>query len=117
MKSYILLENVTFYARHGVFPQETEVGNVFVVNIKIKVDLTESCVSDELNDTISYADVYEEVKREMSIPSKLIEHVAFRIIQRLKNKFKTIETVEIKLSKRNPPMGGQVEYASVILID
>lgn len=106
-----------FYAKHGVYSQETVVGNVFIVNLKIEVDLTRSCLSDDLSDTISYADVYEVVKREMLIPSKLIEHVAYRIIQSLKNKYKEIEKVEIKLSKRNPPMGGQVECASVVLID
>lgn len=117
MKSYIILENATFYAKHGVFSQETTVGNVFVVNLKVEVDLSKSCMTDGLDDTISYAHIFEEVKREMAIPSKLIEHVAFRIIRCLKDKYPEIKTVEIKLSKRNPPMGGQVEYASVVLID
>lgn len=116
MKSYILLENVTFYANHGVFPQETAVGNIFVVNLKIELDLSKSCVSDDLCDTVSYADIYENVKNEIMVPSKLLEHAAFRIIRRLRDKYPVIETVEIKLSKQNPPMGGQVEYASVILI-
>lgn len=117
MKSYILLENVTFYANHGVFPQETQVGNVFIVNLKIEIDLSKSCMSDELSDTVSYADIYEDVKKEILVPSKLIEHVAYRIVKCLKDKYTEIISVEIKLSKRNPPMGGQVEYASVVLID
>lgn len=117
MKSFILLENLVFYANHGVFPQETTVGNVFTINLKIEINLEKPCNSDDLNDTISYAEVYENVKKEMMIPSKLLEHAAFRIIRRLKDKYPLIDEVEIKLSKRNPPIGGQSDSASVILID
>ena len=117
MESYILLENIEIFANHGVSSQETLVGNVFYVNIKLKVDVFKAAVNDDLRDTVSYAEVYEIVKNEMSVPSKLIEHAAKRIIDRLKSKYSQIVSVEIKLSKRNPPVGGQVDYASVILID
>lgn len=117
MKSYILLENVIFYARHGVFEQETRVGNIFTVNLKIEVDMEKSCKSDELEDTVSYAGIYDIVKNEINIPSKLLEHAAFRIMRRLKDRYTQIGTVELKLSKRNPPIGGQLDCASVLLID
>ncbi|WP_029905517.1 dihydroneopterin aldolase [Prevotella sp. 10(H)] len=117
MKSFILLENLTFYANHGVFPQETAVGNVFIVNLKIQLDLSKAASTDDIEDTVSYADIYEDVKNEILIPSKLLEHAAKRIICRLKEKYTRIESVEVKISKRNPPIGGQVEFASVILID
>lgn len=73
--------------------------------------------TDDIKDTISYADVYESIKEEMKKPSKLIEHAAFRILSRLKNEYPLIEGIELKLSKRNPPMGAQIDYASVILIE
>lgn len=117
MKSFILLENLVFYANHGVFPQENIVGNVFTVDLKIGLKLEKSCESDDLDDTVSYADIYGDVKSEMMVPSKLLEHAAFRIIRRLKNKYPLIDTVEIKLSKRNPPIGGQADSASIVLID
>ncbi len=117
MKSYILLENIEMFAHHGVFPQETQVGNVFYINIKLEVDINKAVISDDVNDTISYADVYCIIKQEMETPSKLIEHAAKRIIDRLKSSYTQIEKIEIKLSKRNPPVGGQVDCASVILID
>lgn len=117
MKSYIMLENITFYAHHGVFDYEKEGGNIFVLNIKMEVDLEKSGLTDELDDTVSYADVYDVVKEEMAVPSNLLEHVAARIIRRLKKDFHQIEKIELKLSKRNPPVGGQVESASVMLID
>lgn len=117
METYILLENVEMYANHGVFPQETLVGNLFIINLKLKVDFESASKSDDLDETISYAEVFDLVKNEMSIPSKLLEHVAGRIVRVLKNTFPKIEQIELKISKRNPPVGGQVEYASVMIID
>lgn len=115
--SYILLENIQLFAHHGVLEQETKVGNYFVVNVKLKVDLSKAAETDDVEDTISYADVYNIVKREMEQPSKLLEHAAKRIIKGLKNEFSEIDEVEVKLSKLNPPMGAQLDAASVILID
>ena len=73
--------------------------------------------SDSLEDTISYADVFEMVKKEMAIPSKLLEHVAGRIISALRKTYPAIENIELKLSKNNPPMGADMDYASVLIID
>ena len=73
--------------------------------------------SDSLEDTISYADVFEIVKKEMAIPSKLLEHVAGRIISALRKTYPAIENIELKLSKNNPPMGADMDYASVLIID
>lgn len=117
MKSFIILEDIIFYAYHGVLQQESIVGNEFVVSLKIGLDLSKAAQSDSLDDTVSYAEVYEEVKKQMEIPSKLLENVAYRIIQNLKQKYRQIESVEIKLSKRNPPMGAQLESAGVVIID
>lgn len=117
MKSYILLENVVFYAHHGVYEYETLVGNTFIVNVKMEVDLKRSGQSDQLDDTVSYADVYNIIKEEMEQSSKLLEHVAYRIMNKLKSTYSQIGVVELKLSKQNPPVGGQVDCASVLLID
>jgi dihydroneopterin aldolase len=117
MKSYILLENIVFYARHGVSPQETAVGNEYIVNLKIGMDLSKAGETDNLDDTVSYAEIYEDIKTEMAIPSRLLEHVACRIVRKLRSKYHKINTLEIKLSKRNPPMGAQIDCASVLLVD
>ncbi len=117
MKSYILLENIEFYSYHGVLEQETRVGNTFIINIKVGVDISEAAQSDDISDTINYAEMYEIIAQEMEKPSKLIEHIAKRIIDSLKLRYPQIESIELKLSKRNPPIGGQAQYASVILID
>ena len=81
--SKIYLKNVRFHAYHGVLPQETQVGNDYVVNLEVKYDFSRAMETDELAGTINYAELYELVKEEMEKPSKLLEHVAGRIGKRL----------------------------------
>ncbi len=115
MDSYIFLDNLRFFAHHGIGAQETLVGNEFIVNIRLKADITRAMLTDDVADTISYAEVYEAVKAEMEIPSKLLEHVAGRIVRRLFQEFPTIKQIELKLAKRNPPMGADIEVAGIEL--
>lgn len=113
MNSYIFLDNMRFFAYHGVGEQERLVGNEFTVNLRLKVDIQRAAETDDAADTVSYADVYEAVKSEMSLPSKLLEHISGRIIHRLFRDFPQIEEIELKLSKRNPPMGADIEAAGI----
>lgn len=115
MTTKIELEAMKFYAYHGVMPQEKKVGNNFVVNLVLTASLEQAVRSDELDDTINYAAVYDVVKEQMEIPSKLIEHAAGRILQALKEHFPQLTAVELKLAKLNPPFGGDVYSAAVIL--
>lgn len=112
---YICLDKMSFYAHHGVAPQETLVGNIFTIDLKLKTDFSQAAETDELEYTVSYADIYKTVKEEMQVPSKLLEHVCGRIIRRLFRDFPTVEAIEIKLSKRNPPMGADIEKAGVMM--
>ena len=102
---YIRMEGMKFYAFHGVLPQENLVGAYYYVDLKIKTDFTRAAETDELEGTINYADIYAAVKEEMSTLSLLLEHVCQRIAHRLFHDFPTIETIDLRLSKENPPMG------------
>lgn len=104
-----------FYAYHGVLKQETKVGNYYVVNIHIDADLSYACNSDNVEDTINYAIVYDLVKAEMQKPSKLIEHVAMRIYTSIKSEFPQIINLEVRLAKNSPPIRGDVQSAEVII--
>lgn len=117
MKTYIQLENIEIYAHHGVFEQETLVGNTFKINIKIRVDISAATHSDNLEDTLNYGEIYNLIEKEMGISSKLLEHVGGRIIRKLKTTYPLIEEIELEISKQNPPTGGKIDYASIILID
>lgn len=112
---YILLKDLRFQARHGVGAQETLVGNEFTVNLRLRTDLTKAVRTDDVADTLSYADVFEAVRDEMSRPSQLLEHVAGRIARRLFQDFPALDAIELKLMKRNPPMGADIDSAGVEL--
>ena len=78
-RSYIYLRDVRFHAPHGVTPIEKEVGSDFTVSVRVAVDVSAAMEHDNVDVTLNYAGLYEVIKREMMIPSNLIEHVAARI--------------------------------------
>ena len=109
----IEIEGMEFYAFHGHFEVEKVAGNRFLVSLKIEADLGKAGLSDRLEDTLDYQKAYLAVKEEMAIPSDLLEHVCQRIITRVKSEFPETQKVSVKVSKMNPPMGGQIEKVSV----
>lgn len=112
-ESYIVLQDLRFHAYHGVLPQERLTGNDYVVNLRIGYDIGDAMLSDDVNDTLNYAEVYQLVSQEMAVPSGLIEHVAGRIGDRLFRLFQKIEKVELKIIKQNPPMGADGDGAGI----
>ncbi len=117
MVTKIALEEMCFYAFHGVAEQERKVGNRFTVHLLLTADLQQAVASDRIEDTINYATVFEVVKAEMAIPSALLEHVGGRIMVSLKKQFPQLTEVEVKVSKASPPFGGDVQCATVILTE
>lgn len=113
--SSILLKNVRFFARHGVLPQERIVGGDFILNLRLDTDFRGAMESDDIKDTISYADAYEVVKSEMAIPSASLEHVAGRICRALFARFPEATSIHLELLKENPPMGADGDGAGVSL--
>lgn len=113
--SYIFLKDICCYAYHGVAPQENIIGNEYIINLKLKVNISRAMRTDDVVDTVNYAEIHEAVKAEMAIPSKLLEHVSGRIVDKLFERFPDIEEIELRLSKRNPPMGADIDAAGVEL--
>lgn len=109
----ISLEGLRLQAQHGVMPQERRVGATFRVDLQVGWPRTEALRSDRLSDTVSYADLYEIVKREMKVPSQLIEHVAGRIAQAIANDYPDYRWLRLKITKLNPPIGADCEGASI----
>ena len=116
MKSEIILKNIHFFAYHGVLPQEAVVGNDFIVNLTLEVDIAPAMQTDNVADTVNYAEVYEVVKGEMLQRSLLLEHVAGRIAHRLLDDFPQIKSLDILLEKLNPPMDADIHRAAVHLV-
>lgn len=109
----IKLNDIKIRAFHGVLEQENIVGNNFLLDVTLYCDCNDALHTDNINDTVSYADIYFLIKEEMSKKSNLLEHVCFRILDRIKKEYKTVKRVVVKITKENPPIGGDIRSASV----
>ena len=113
MTGKISLEGLEFHAFHGVYPHERESGNWFEVDIAVHTDIREGTIGDDLFNTVNYETLYQFVREEMEKPSKLLETVAEKIVERVLQDLPAVEQVEIKISKLNPPIGGKCKKASI----
>ncbi|KXH85700.1 dihydroneopterin aldolase [Chryseobacterium kwangjuense] len=113
--SKIFLEEVKIYAYHGVLPEENIIGTYYILNVELHTDLWKAAETDDLNDTISYADINAIIHKEMSVKSKLLEHVAGRMITGIHNAFPQISYIKLKITKTSPPMQGEMKGASIEL--
>lgn len=111
----IEIEGMHFYAYHGHFEAEQIVGNEFIVDLQMETDCSKAALSDDLNDALNYQAVYSLVQKEMTTKSRLLENVAQRILDTLFAEFPNLENAKIKVSKMNPPMGGEIEKVSITL--
>lgn len=116
MSSKIYLRNVRFHAFHGVLPQEGIVGNDYLVNLVLDYDFSSALKTDDLQGTLNYAEVYQKVREEMAVPSKLLEHVAGRIAHRLFSDFPEIQKLQLSITKVNPPMSADSDGAGVEVV-
>lgn len=111
--STITLKNMHFHAYHGCLDHEKQLGNSFIVTLRMELDTTTAGQTDKLEDTLNYQLVYDAVRAEMEIPSELIEHAGQRIFDHIYNKFQQIKHLELELIKLNPPLGGPVDHVSI----
>jgi len=111
----ILLEGMEFFSYHGCFKEEQVIGARFIVDLRIEADTSRAEVSDRLHDTINYATLYSVVKKEMEQKSCLLEHVAKRIIEKVRGAFTNILSIELRISKINPPVGGKMKEVAFVM--
>jgi dihydroneopterin aldolase len=109
----ITLNNIRVYAYHGCLPEETKIGSDYRVDLSVDANLNRSAESDVLADTVDYVHLNKIVKEEMAQPSKLLEHVAKRILDRVFAELDPVMFSNVKVAKLNPPLGGDVEDVSI----
>tara|TARA_Y200000002_G_C22338425_1_gene519783 strand:- start:82 stop:387 length:306 start_codon:yes stop_codon:yes gene_type:complete len=95
--------------------EEARIGSDYIVNLVIDTNMEEASRSDELKDAVDYVKLLDIVKEEMSIRSKLLEHVAQRIIDQVIKNFARVDTVDITVAKQNPPIKGDIREVSIRL--
>lgn len=113
----IELNDLEFYAYHGVYEEEREKGNTFIVNLSVTGDFEQAVNEDKLGGTIDYEKLYSLVQAEMERPSNLLEHVVGRIRTSITLMFPEIGSIEVSIEKLNPPIGGNLRSTRVTLTE
>ena len=115
MMGKVILKDIRVYAFHGCMEEEELIGSDYIVNLEVETDMHQPANSDLLEDAVDYVLLNAIVKEEMLIRSKLLEHVAQRIIDRILIEFPMVKSVEVKVAKQNPPIGGDVKEVCVYI--
>ena len=114
MPDQISLEGMQFYGYHGVNPEERALGQRYVVDLTVDLDLGKAGASDKLEDTVSYARIYRSVRAVIEgEPRNLLESAAEAIADRVLAEF-PVDGVSVTVKKPNPPVrGSSIELAAV----
>lgn len=117
----IKLCDARFHAHHGVMPQERIIGNEFAVDLTVTIPLNPTgkladAVTDEIGDTISYADLHECVRRHIQHPCNLLEHLAAGIVDDITTHWQQISAINLCVTKLAPPIPNSDCKASVSII-
>lgn len=113
--SFIHLKKLRFHAFIGVGAQERLTGNDFEVDLQLQTDVSVAMKTDDVTNTVSYAEAYDEVALVMSEPCNLVENAAFKMAERMMKRWPQIAAVDVKLIKINPPMGADCDGTGVEL--
>lgn len=111
MKTKVSIEGLKFFAYHGYYDEERKQGNEFVCDVAVELKSFDSN-DDNIYDTVNYEDIYAIVKDEMNKTKKLIETIAYNIVERIRD-LDNVTGATVRISKLNPPLKGEVGKASV----
>lgn len=109
----IELKGMEFHAFHGCLDSERKDGNTFRVDLEFEYSITPAAQSDALRDAVDYSRIYGIVSAQMAIPSNLLENLAARIVDAVKEYDPRIGRVRVKVGKKNPPVGGAVDWSII----
>lgn len=113
--AFIEIKNMEFYAFHGHFKEEQIVGNKFLIDLTLEVDLKKASETDRLEDTVDYQVAFKIVKDEMDKKSNLMESIGKRILDSIYAKLEGVEKATVRIRKMNPPMGGHINSVAVVM--
>ena len=113
----ILLVGMAYHGRHGTLPAERDLGQPFVVDVELYLDLRPAGVSDDLAQTVDYGEVHERVKEIVEGPPvNLTETVAERIAATVLKEHRPVEAVRVKVAKPHVRLGDTVLEGSAVEI-
>lgn len=110
----IYINKMEFYGYHGVFPEETKLGQRFYVDLSAGVDLRRAGQTDKLADSVNYGELFRACREIVEgQPVKLVETVAERIAKKILTDFLLVSEVTVKVTKPDPPIPGHYQSVAI----
>ncbi len=114
MNGRIHLKNMTFYGYHGHLAEENALGQRFLIDLVLGMDIAEAARTDDLRATVDYVKVFEICREVVERDRvKLIETLANHIIDRILERCPRVNYVEIVIKKPSVPMPGVLDYVAI----
>ncbi|MGT2832883.1 dihydroneopterin aldolase [Streptococcus halotolerans] len=112
----IIIKNSRFYGYHGALSEENTLGQIFVVNATLSLDLRQASLSDDLEDTVHYGMVFDCIKHQVENQRyQLIERLAGAICQDIFDQFMPVQAITLEITKENPPINGHYDAVGIRL--
>jgi dihydroneopterin aldolase len=112
----MIVQGMRFYGYHGVFPEENKLGQQFIVDLELALDLEQAAVADDLDSTVNYAELYALVKSiTEGKPFKLIEALAGGIASEVLQAYTRVNEVAVRVTKPHPPFDVHFDGVTVEL--
>jgi dihydroneopterin aldolase len=114
LRQKVALQGARFFAFHGFYPEEQLTGSEFIVDVETELEVFNDG-NDDISQTVNYEQLYTIISARMKSPHKLLESVAHAILDDIRHQFISVKNIHISIRKINPPLGGEVQNASVEL--
>ena len=113
-KNVIRIKNAVFYAYHGAFKDEQNLGGRFEVDIDMYCDFSDAAHADDLERTVDYEHVYAVIKKLVEGKKYfLIEALGYKIADGILDNFDLVTQVYVRVRKKNPPVRGVIDAVEV----
>ena len=114
MKTMLFIDNLEVFANHGLFEEENKLGQKFIFDIECELNYKKAMFSDEMTDSISYADIAEVVVKTATTNTfNLLERLAGEILKNIFTEFSQIENINLKINKPGAPIKYHFEKCGV----
>ena len=110
----IIIKGLKIFAYHGVNPEEKQDGQNFILDIVCYTDFSYAAVTDDLNQTVSYAKIIKTATKAFCEKSyDLIEAAANAVTQKIFDEYEKIKKIDITLKKPEAPIKADFDYVAV----
>ncbi len=117
MSDTIFVNGLVIHAYHGVLEHEQRVGQTFIVDLALELDLAAASHSDKLADTISYQDVVSAAEQAFTgRRCRLVEAAAGAVADAVLKSFARISHVKVTVKKPHAPIAAVFENVGVTIV-